>query len=401
MNKSLPIITSADIKGKTVLARVDFNVTVNEQNVIVDRTKILENIPTINYLINGGAKKIVLFSHRSILKKNGAKEKTSFEPLIKELENTLKHRIHLVDPRDVDAAEATIKKSNNNELILFDNTRLHPSEETCDTRYGKRLSSLGDLFVYEAFASYRPETTTVVLPRFLPTYIGFTMQQEISVLSSIFKKPKRPLICIVGGAKTEVKVGIVRKFLEFADTVILGGAVANTFLHGWGIHLGSSLVDMEMVSVARELLWLALHSRVALELPHDFTVGRIGSKNHIRSVLHTEITPEYAAFDIGPSTRKRYAEIIKTAGTVVWNGPMGKLEDEEFRFGTKAVLDAMIESKAKKIIGGGDTITALSRQERTKIDHISTGGGAMLVFLESGTTAPIEAIQKYTSKQQK
>lgn len=218
------------------------------------------------------------------------------------------------------------------------------------------------------------------------------------MLSSIFKNPKRPLICIVGGAKTEVKVGIVRRFLSSADTVILGGGVANTFLHAWGIHLGSSLVDREMVSVARELLWLALHSRVALELPHDFIVSRVGTNNSIRSVLHTEITPEYRALDIGPLTQKRYRDLIQQAGTIVWNGPMGKYEQKEFRAGTMAVLDAIVSSKAKKIVGGGDTITALPEAKRQTIDHISTGGGAMLVFLESGTTPPIEAIRKHSNQ---
>ena len=397
MKSDLPFIREAKVKGKTVLARVDFNVTVDENDQIKDFTKIKENVETINYLLKAGATRIILMSHRSTIKRNGTKEKPSFAPLVSQIEKVLKHKIVLLDPRDLEGAKARIAE-NGTQLFLFDNTRLHPAESGADTFYGKQLAALADVFIYEAFASYRPETTTVVIPRYLPTYIGFTMAQEIDQLSSIFSKPKGPVVCIIGGAKTEVKVGIVRRFLQSADTVILGGGVANTFLHGWGIYMGASLVDTDMVNVARELLWLALHSRVALELPNDFIVSRVGTGNSVRSVLHTEITPEYGAFDIGPVTQMRYKALIKSAGTVVWNGPMGLFEREEFSGGTNAILDAIVKTEAKTIVGGGDTITALPQSKRSKIDHISTGGGAMLVFLESGTTPPIEAIRKYNKK---
>lgn len=390
----LPRVSNQSFKNLTVLARVDFNVTVDEKNRIRDASKILENIETINYLANQGAK-ILLLSHRSTEKRDGQKTKPSFRLLIKEIETILKKKLQLIDICTLSRARKEIATLDKGEIALFDNTRLHPGEETCDTSYGRELAKLGDIFVYDAFASYRPETTTVVLPRFLPTFVGFTMEKEITMLSSIFHKPRRPLICIIGGAKTEVKVGIVRRFLAVADTVVLGGSVANTFLKAWGIELGGSLVDEEMVIVAKELLWLALHSRVALELPHDFLISKIGSSKSIRIASHTKIRSGFSAYDIGPATCKRYSKIIGEAGTVVWNGPMGLYEREEFRQGTLSILDSVVSSSATKIVGGGDTITALPKHKRKGIDHVSTGGGAMLVFLESGTTPPIEAIRKY------
>lgn len=393
----LPFITQAPLHGKTVLARVDFNVTVDGDDQILDASKILENLATINYLRQKKTK-IVLFSHRSIVKENGKKIAPSFKELVPQIEKIINCKLRFLSPLELDQAEKEVKQAKHGAVFLFDNTRLHPAEEKLDTQYAKALAKLGDIFVYDAFASYRPEVTTVTLPRYLPTAIGFTMREEIRMLSSIFHKPKRPLIAVIGGAKTEVKVGIVRNFLHFADTIILGGSVANTFLQAWGIDLGGSKVDTEMVSVARELLWMALHSRVALELPHDFMISRVGSSNSIKSVLHTEIKSGFAAYDIGPATRKRYGSIIASSGTVVWNGPMGMYEKEVFRAGTTSILDAIISSKAKKIVGGGDTITALPEEKRKKIDHISTGGGAMLVFLESGATPPIEAIRKYSKK---
>lgn len=396
MQQNLPLVSSAPLFKKTVLVRVDFNVTVDDANNIREASKIIENIPTIDY-ISKQQTKVILFSHRSTIKKAGKKIKPSFRPLLTQIEKIIKKRIRLLDPRDLNKAKRAID-SGKNQLFLFDNTRLHPGEETSDTRYAKDLARLGDVFVYDAFASYRPEATTVGIPRFLPTYIGFTMDKEITMLSSIFKNPRRPLVAIIGGAKTEVKVGIVRKFLSFADTVVLGGSVANTFLRAWGIDLGASLVDAEMVSVARELLWLALHSRVALELPHDFMVSHYKERTAPKAVHHLEIGRSYAAFDIGPETQKRYRSIVHQAGTVVWNGPMGLYEKAEFQGGTLALLDAIATARAKKIIGGGDTITALPDIKRKNIDHISTGGGAMLVFLESGTTAPIEAIRKYAKR---
>lgn len=397
MKASLPRINQAKIAGKTVLARVDFNVTVDDDNVILDATKVLENLPTIHYLLKHKVK-VLLFSHRSTVKVDSVKTKPSFLPLLPQIEKIINHKLHLLDPRDLGRAKEEIAKSPFGTVFLFDNTRLHPGEEIGDITYAKELAKLGDTFIYDAFASYRPEATTVALPRFLPTYIGFTMQREIAMLSSIFKKPKRPLLSIIGGAKTEIKVGIVRRFLQVSDTIILGGGVANTFLHAWGIHLGSSLVDIEMIPVARELLWMALHSRVALELPHDFIIAPQKDLDNIREVSHTDIAPDYAALDIGPATRRRFDSIIQQAGTIVWNGPMGKYEDPRFSSGTLSVLESIIKTKAKKIVGGGDTITALPKEKRGAIDHISTGGGAMLVYLESGTTPPIEAIRKYQKK---
>ncbi len=395
MNDALPLITQPDLSGKRILTRVDFNATTNADDRIIDSFKIKENAPTINYIAKKKTK-IILLSHRSSVVQDGKKITPSFKPLIGQIENLLKHRITLLDPLDLAQAQKIIKRANFGEIFFFDNTRLHPAEVKADIQHAKALAKLGDVLVYDAFASYRPETTTVVLPRFLPTYIGFTMQQEMKMLSAIFKKPRRPLVCIIGGAKTEVKVGIVRKFLQFADTIVLGGSVANTFLTAWGIHLGASLVDHDMVATARDLLWQALHSRVALELPHDFIVGKAGQAN-VLALHHTQIASSYAAFDIGPATRKRYQSIISRAGTIVWNGPMGKYEDRLFRAGTLSVLDAIIQARGKKIVGGGDTITSLPKRKRKALDHVSTGGGAMLVFLESGTTPPIEAIKKYGS----
>lgn len=378
-----------ELANKTVLLRVDFNVPVDNNNIIKNAAKIKQSLPTIKYLLKQKAK-VILLSHRSEIKGSGIKP--SFKPLVKQISKIIGKKIHFLNILDIKKAEKKITGLKQGSVVLFENTRHHPGEEVNDEKFAKDLAGLGHYFVYDAFPSHRPEVSTVGLTKFIPSLFGFSVQKEVEMLTKVTKDPKKPFVAIIGGAKTEIKVGLVDKFIETADSIILGGAVANTFLKAMGINLGKSLVDDDMIPLARKLLQKAERSNVKVLLPEDVVVAHHESFRGIKIKHHSQISSDEAIFDIGPETLNNYDQVIKTASTIVWNGPLGKYEHKAFVKGSKDLLSLVAKYNNVSIIGGGDTLELIDSKLKKNITYVSTAGGAMLKFLEKGTTAPVEAI---------
>lgn len=378
-----------DLKNKTVLLRVDFNVPVDKNDKIKSSAKIKQSLPTIKFLLKNKAS-VILLSHRSEIK--GTKIKPSFKPLVDQIAKIIGKKITFLSILDLKKAQKAISKLKPGALMLFENTRHHPGEEINDDKFAKDLASLGHYYVYDAFPSHRAEVSTVGLPKMIPSTFGFAVQKELEMLTKITQNPRQPFVAIIGGAKTEIKVGLVEKFIETADAIILGGAVANTFLKAMGNNVGKSLVDEEMIPLAQKLIEKAKTTRVKLFLPEDVLVAHFETFTDIKIKHHSELEEHEAIFDIGPITLRNYDKIIRTAQTIVWNGPLGKYEQEDFARGTKALLNLIAKYQNTSIIGGGDTLGLIDSKIKKNITYLSTAGGAMLKFLEKGTTPPIEAI---------
>lgn len=384
-------ISKINFKNKKVLLRVDFNVPVDQNNQIKNDAKIRESLKTIQHLFKQKAI-IIILAHRSEVK--GSDTKPSYKPLISQISKILRKPITFLDILNLKNAKNIIDKLKPGEIAMFENTRFHPGEEINDEKFSKQIASLGDIYVYDAFPSHRPHASTVGLTKHLPSVIGFQANREVAMLRKVTKNPKKPVLAMIGGAKTEIKVKLVEKFISTSDYIILGGAVANTFLKALGFNLGKSLVDEEMVPIARKLIHLALKSRVKLLLPEDVIVAHHQKMNNIKIKHHSELDDDEAIFDIGPKSLELYESVISKAKTVVWNGPFGKYENPEFIKGTKKLLSYVAKYENISILGGGDTLGIIDAKTKKNITYVSTAGGAMLKFLEKGTIAPIEAIEK-------
>lgn len=380
-----------DLSGKRVFLTADFNISLSNGKVTND-TRMVETLPTINYLISGGAK-VIIASHLG--RPKGHESKFSLAPVAKRLEQLTKRKVHLIDTFWESDAGERIEKIDRNDLILLENIRFHDGEKKNDTKFAKRLASFADYYVNDAFgASHRVHASTVGITEHLPSYAGFLMAKEIKMISYPLAKPKKPFVLFIGGAKTPEKMGVIEKLLDLADTIALGGAIANTFLAAWGFGMGKSMVDYEMIEMARAIFWKASRHHSALILPSDVII--CNGQKHVKPVVakYNKVPHHVAIYDIGPKTIAHYTQLVKEAQTIVWNGPMGMYEDVRFRRGTDSLLKSIAKSHATSIIGGGDTLTSIhSKIYLSKITHISTGGSAMLEFLEKGTLPGIEVLQ--------
>lgn len=380
-----------DLKGRTVFLTVDFNISLNDGHITND-TRIVETVPTINYLLNKGAK-IVMASHLG--RPHGVRNPAlSLSPVAKKVSTLLKRKVSLIDHFWDKVVLNKIKEEKENSIILLENIRFHPGEEDNDRGFAKHLASMADYFVNDAFGTaHRVHASIVGISDYLPSYAGFLMEKEVRILSSSIEKPKKPLLLIIGGAKTPEKIAVIEKLLDVADTVVLGGAIANTFLAAWGFGMGRSLVDYEMVEMARVVFWKTTRNHSALILPSDVVISDRERKGRPKIVEYNNVPHNVAIFDIGPKTIKHYNNLINEAGTIIWNGPMGLYEDPRFSKGTDSILKTISQSKAFSIIGGGDTLTSIKSQSfMQKISHVSSGGSAMLAFLEKGTLPGIEVL---------
>lgn len=383
-----------DLKNKTVFLTVDFNISLSDGHVSND-TRIVETLPTIKYLLEKGAK-VLIASHLG--RPRGYDYHLSLKPVAKRLQQLVGKKVHFIDryweKKAVDKV-SSFKNNKNNELAILENIRFFEGEEKNDREFAKHLSSMADFFVNDAFGtSHRVHASIVGITEFLPSYAGLLMAKEIEMLSAAIEKPKKPFLVIIGGAKTPEKISVIERILDLADTVILGGAIANTFLAAWGFGMGRSLVDYEMVEMARVVFWKTTRKHSALILPLDVVISDKDRKLRPKVVEYNQVPHHVVIYDIGPKTRAYYKELIKEAKTIIWNGPMGLYEDPRFCKGTEFVLKEVAESKALSIVGGGDTLTSIkSKTYFSKIDHISTGGSAMLEFMEKGTLPGIEVLQ--------
>jgi len=376
-------IRDVDVKGKRVLVRVDFNVPL-EGGQVADNTRIRAALPTIRYLVDQGAK-VILMSHLG-RPKGKVQEDLRLTPVARELERLLGQPVHKVDDCIGPEVERAVAALQPGEVLLLENLRFHPEEEKNDPEFARKLASLGDIYVNDAFGTaHRAHASTAGIAQYLPAVAGFLMEKEIDILSRILSQPERPFAAVLGGAKVSDKIGVIRNLLEKVDRLLLGGGMANTFLLAQGFALGNSLVEEDKLPLAKELLEQARDRGVEVFLPLDLVVAPEIKEEAPRKVVSVEegVPEGWMALDIGPRTAQKYGEIIRQCRTVLWNGPMGVFEVPAISEGTRAVAQALAEVTGVTVVGGGDTVAAVEKWDlASKLTHVSTGGGATLEFLE-------------------
>lgn len=381
-------IKDIDIRGKRILVRVDFNVPIKDGKV-GDDTRIRAALPTIEYLLNGGAA-VILCSHLG-RPKGGPDPKFTLKPVADYLSQLMKKPVLFSEDCVGPTAEKAAKVLIAGEVLVLENTRFHPEEEKNDPEMAKQLAKLADVYVNDAFGTaHRAHASTEGVARIKPGVAGFLLEKEIQYLGQAIADPKRPFVAILGGAKISDKIGVIKNLLAKADAVLIGGGMANTFFKAQGYPIGDSLVEDEALETAKQLV---KEGSTHLRLPIDVVIGNRFANDAERKVVETGPIPDgWRIMDVGPKTVAAYAKVVASAGTVVWNGPMGVFEFPHFAQGTFDLAKAVAESKAVTIIGGGDSVAAVQQSGLAdKITHISTGGGASLEMLE-GLVLPGVAI---------
>ncbi len=383
-------VRDVDVNGKRVLVRVDFNVPI-DRGVITDDTRIRAALPTIQLLRERGAM-IILCSHLG-RPKGKVDLQFSLEPVAERLSQLVHSPItlaHAVSGREAEAAIAGIGEG---DIVMLDNVRFDPGEETNDPALSERLAKLADIYVNDAFgAAHRAHASTAGVAALLPAYAGLLMESEIEALSRLLSEPERPFVAILGGAKVSDKLAVIEHLLEKVDTLLIGGGMANTFLLAEGKGIGASLAERDLAEKARDIASEAKTQGVALMLPSDAIISSSIDGNG-RVVAINQVPDEQAIFDIGPSTISAFSDVISKARTIFWNGPMGVFEKPAFNAGTKGVAEAVAASNGFSVVGGGDSVAAIEQLGLAdRISHISTGGGASLEFVEGRVLPGIAAI---------
>ncbi len=386
-------IEDIDVQNKRVLVRCDFNVPLNEAGEITDDKRIRESLPTIKYLLGKGAK-VILCSHMG-RPKGEFNMKYSLAPVAARLSELLGFEVKLAKDVVGPSAKELAAACESGKAVLIENVRFHKEEEKNDPAFAKELASLAEVYVNDAFGtSHRAHASTAGVADYLPAACGYLIQKEIDVMGKALADPKRPFVAILGGAKVSDKIGVIVNLISKVDTLIIGGAMAYTFAKAQGGKTGISRVEEDKVELARDILEKAKAAGVKLLLPVDTACAKEFDANaEITVCEENNIADDLMGLDIGPKTVDLFCEAIKSAGTVVWNGPMGVFEFPRFAVGTKAVAKAVAESDAISIIGGGDSAAAVEQLGYAdKMTHISTGGGASLEFLEGKELPGIMAL---------
>ncbi|MBI4137062.1 phosphoglycerate kinase [Candidatus Roizmanbacteria bacterium] len=358
------------IAHKKVLLRVDFNSALDANHQVTDDYRIKRTVPTIQKLLQSG-NKIIIMAHLG--RPTGIDPDYSLKPVAERLQTYLPGYtvVLLNSPQDIQQHQWQEK-----ELLMLENLRFFPGEKKNDPEFAKELASLGDVYVNDAFGnSHRDHASMTGIAKLLPSYAGLLLTEEIEMIDRATKNPQHPVVVILGGAKVSTKMGLIEKFVTIADSILIGGAMANTFLKATGVDIKNSLAEEEMVETAKQLL-NSTEKQNRIILADDF------------------IWQDEKILDVGPETQKKWEEIIQSAKTIIWNGPVGYIEDERFQARTDAVFEAIIHNDhAVSVVGGGETVSAISAKEGADgITHISTGGGAMLEYIEKGTLPGIEAL---------
>jgi len=383
-------IRDIDLRGKRVLVRVDYNVPVKEGKV-GDDTRILAAMPTLDYLLEKGAA-LILCSHLG-RPKGGPEAKYSLKPVADHLSTLMKNPVLFAEDCIGPVAEKAAQALKPGEVLLLENTRFHPEEEKNDLGMAKQLAALADVYVNDAFGSaHRAHASTEGVARFLPAVAGFLLEKEIKYLGQAVADPEKPFVAILGGAKISDKIGVIKNLLAKADSILIGGGMANTFFKADGYPVADSLVEDEALDTAKEIL---AQAGTKLRLPVDVVIADKFEAGAAQKTMASGPVPDgWRILDIGPETISHYAKIIHEAKTVVWNGPMGVFEFPEFAKGTYAIAQAAAESGAVTIVGGGESVAAVKQSGLSdKITHISTGGGASLEMLEGLTLPGVAALQ--------
>ncbi|WP_055666893.1 phosphoglycerate kinase [Desnuesiella massiliensis] len=387
-------IEDIQVKGKRVLVRCDFNVPLKD-GVITDENRLVGAMPTIKYLMENGAK-VILCSHLG--KAKGPDPSKTLAPVAKRLSEMLgKEVVFAADDNVVgENAKKAVAEMKEGDVVLLENTRFRPEEGKNEESFSKDLASIADVYVNDAFGTaHRAHCSTVGVTSFVDTAVcGYLIQKELKFLGDVVETPVRPFVAILGGAKVSDKINVINNLLEKVDTLIIGGGMAYTFLKAQGFEIGTSLLEADKVDYAKEMMEKAAAKGVKLLLPVDNIVGDKFSAEATPVVTEDQNIPEgHMGLDIGPKTAKLYADAVREAKTVIWNGPMGVFEFENFAKGTIEVAKAMAESDATTVIGGGDSAAAVNILGfGDKMTHISTGGGASLEFLEGKDLPGISAL---------
>ena len=383
MDYNKKTVRDVDVKGKKVLLRCDFNVPLDKQTgEITSDKRIVASIPTIKYLLENGAR-VIACSHLG-KPKGEVKESLSLAPVAKRLSECLNIPVVFADVAGEKSAQAA-NALKDGEIMLMENMRFNPGEEKNSPEFSKQLAALAEIYVNDAFGTvHRAHASTEGVARFLPAYAGFLVEKEITVMGDALDKPKRPLVAVLGGAKVSDKMGVISNLIEKADTIIIGGGMAFTFMKAQGKRIGKSLLEEDKLDLALALLNKAAEKNVQFLLPVDIAVGdRFAADCEKKLVDADSIPDDWMGLDIGDRSVDLFANAIRGAGTVVWNGPMGVFEFPAFAIGTKSMAKAIAESGAITIVGGGDSVAAVEQMGYAdKITHVSTGGGASLEFLE-------------------
>jgi phosphoglycerate kinase len=372
-------IEDIDVNGKKVLVRVDFNVPLKEGKV-GDDTRMTAALPTIQYLLKNGAA-VILCSHLG-RPKGGPDPKYTMKPVAEHLAELLGKPVAFAEDCIGAGAQAAAGALKPGEVLLLENTRFHAEEEKNDPTFAKQMASLADMFVNDAFGTaHRAHASTEGVTHYLPSAAGYLLEKEIKYLGQAVADPKRPFVAILGGAKISDKIGVIKNLLGKADKILIGGGMANTFLAAKGLAMADSLVEAEALDTAKELM---KSGGDKLVLPVDMVLGdKFDAEAASKTVDAGDVPDGWRILDIGPKTAAAFAAVVKEAGTVVWNGPMGVFEFPNFAKGTFAVAKAVADSQAVSVIGGGDSVAAVQESGLAdKITHISTGGGASLEMLE-------------------
>lgn len=381
MNKKT--VSDVPVRGKRVFVRVDFNVPLDDEGRITDDRRITESLRTIAFLRKQGAR-VILASH---LGRPGGKVNAELrmDPIARRLSELLGAPVRKLDDCAGPDVERAVSEMRDGDVVLLENLRFHPEEEANDPEFARRLAALADLFVNDAFGTaHRAHASTAGIAAHLPAVAGFLMEKELTYLSRALEDPTRPFVAILGGKKVSDKIAVIRNLLGKADTLLIGGAMAYTFLRAQGRSVGTSLLEADKLDLARSLMAEAGERKVAFHLPDDIVVAdRFADDAAARTVEASAIPDGWMGMDIGPKTADAFRRVILDAGTVIWNGPMGVFEFPRFAEGTRAVAQAMVDSTAVTIVGGGDSAAAVEQFGLAdRMTHISTGGGASLEFME-------------------
>ena len=387
-------VKDVDVRSKRVLVRVDYNVPLDANGNVSDDKRITASLPTINYLLEQGAR-IILCSHLG-RPKGEVKKEFSLAPVAKRLKELLPN-VNIYFASDCIGEEAQQKAAalKDGEILLLENLRFHKEEEKNDPEFAKKLASLAEIYVSDAFGTvHRAHASTAGVAAYLPAVAGFLIGKELSIMGGALENPERPFVAILGGAKVADKIGVITNLLNKCDTLLIGGGMAYTFFKAMGYEIGDSLLDAESIDLAKQLMETAKEKGVKLLLPVDTVVAKAFAADAEHMIVSANAIPAgWQGLDIGEKTRELFAAEIKNAKTVIWNGPMGVFEFPEFAKGTEAVAKACAECGGTTIIGGGDSASAVKKLGYAdKMTHISTGGGASLEFLEGKVLPGVAAL---------
>jgi len=381
-----------DVKGKRVFVRVDFNVPMAD-GAITDETRIRAAIPTIEYLVEQGAK-VILASHLG-RPKGEVKEDMRLTAVGIRLAELMGKPVTKLDESIGEKVEEAVANMQNGDMILLENVRFHAGEEKNDPALAEQFAKLADVYVNDAFgAAHRAHASTEGIAKHVPAVSGFLMQKELDVLGKALSNPERPFTAIIGGAKVKDKIGVIESLLEKVDHLIIGGGLSFTFIKAQGHDIGKSLLEEDKIDLAKSFIEKAKAKGVQLHMPIDAVVANEFSKDAETKIVDVDAIPaDWMGLDIGPKTAANYAEVIKDSKLIIWNGPMGVFEMDKFANGTKTVADAMATTTGYTVIGGGDSAAAVEKFEvADKMDHISTGGGASLELMEGKELPGIVAL---------